>query len=210
MPSDDQELIEALRRGDETAFEVVTGRFHGAMVRLARGFVRDDDAAEDVAQESWIAVLQGIAKFEGRGSLKSWVFAIVVNRAKTRGTRDARTVAFSSLATEEASRLDRAVDPSRFQGPDGKYPGHWAEPPASWGDDPEERLLGSETLREIRNAIDELPPAQRSVLLLRDVAGHDSDFICNELGISETNMRVLLHRGRSKVRARLERLPEPI
>ena len=210
MASGDLALVDALRRRDEAAFEELTTRYHGAMVRLARGFVGDDAAAEDVAQEAWLAILQGIDGFAGRGSLKGWIFAIVVNRAKTRGTRDARTAPFSALVEQEVCGSEPAVDPARFQTASGTYPGHWAQPPQPWADSPEGRLLSVERLMALRAAIDELPPAQRSVVLLRDVVGHESDFICNELGISETNMRVLLHRGRSKLRARLERLPEPI
>ena len=203
--TDDGQIVEALKRGDEDAFEHLARRYHPMMVRLARGFVRDDDSAEDVAQETWLAVLGGIGKFEQRGSLKSWIFSIVANRAKTRAVRDARTVPFSTLANEELSHQEPAVDPARFQGPDGRYPQHWRQPLTPWADDPEVRITSAETLREVREAIETLPPAQRSVVVLRDVAGHEAADICNILGISETNMRVLLHRGRSKIRARLER-----
>jgi RNA polymerase sigma-70 factor, ECF subfamily len=203
--ADDGQIVEALKRGDEEAFEHLAQRYHTMMVRLARGFARDDDTAEDIAQEAWLAVLNGIGKFERRGTLKSWIFSIVVNRAKTRATRDARVVPFSTLANDELSHQDPAVDPARFRGLDDQYPRGWLHPPAPWADDPEGRLTSAETLREVREAIEALPPAQRSVLVLRDVAGHEAVDICNILGISETNMRVLLHRGRSKVRAKLER-----
>ena len=203
---EEDRLIEALRNGEETAFERIAALYHPGMIRLARAFVRDESTAEDVAQEAWLAVLGGIGAFEGRGSLKSWIFSIVANRAKTRASRDARTSSFWVLAGEEAHRDERSVDASRFQGPDGKYPGHWAQRLPAWSDDPAARLLAAETWAEIRAAVDELPPVQRAVVLLRDYAGHDSQWICNELEISETNMRVLLHRGRSKVRKRLEHL----
>ncbi|MBV8068217.1 MAG: sigma-70 family RNA polymerase sigma factor [Candidatus Eremiobacteraeota bacterium] len=202
---DEGSLIARLHDGDESAFVVLVDRYHHAMIRVARGFVRDEATAEDVVQESWLGVLNGLAAFEGRSSLKSWIFAIVINRAKTRATREGRSTPFSSLVSLETSGREAAVAPDRFLDATAKWPGHWAQPPVAGGDDPEARLLRSETMAQLRRIVDDLPPAQRTVITLRDIAGQDAESICNALGVSETNMRVLLHRARSKVRGRLER-----
>jgi RNA polymerase sigma-70 factor (ECF subfamily) len=194
-----------LREGDESAFTALVDRYHGAMLRVARGFVHDHATAEEVVQDAWMGVLRGLGSFEGRSSLHSWIFAIVVNRAKTKAVREARSTPFSALAAEEASGSQPAVDPGRFRGHDVEWPGHWAEPPRPWSENPEARLLQGETMAHIERVLEALPPAQRSVITLRDFAGYDAPAICNALGISETNMRVLLHRARSKVRGQLER-----
>jgi RNA polymerase sigma-70 factor (ECF subfamily) len=128
----------------------------------------------------------------------------VVNRAKTKAVREARSTPFSALAAQEASGRQPSVDPGRFRGDDMEWPGHWAEPPRPWAENPEARLLQGETMAHIERMLEALPPAQRSVITLRDFAGYDAPAICNALGISETNMRVLLHRARSKVRGQLE------
>jgi RNA polymerase sigma-70 factor (ECF subfamily) len=168
------------------------------MVRLARSFVRSAATAEEVAQETWLAVLQGLDGFEGRSSLKTWIFSILTNRARTRAVRDGRMVLFSELAEEEPGEL--SVDPSRFL-PSGA----WSEPPQPWGlGSPEQRAVSAQLLEHVRNAIDELPDGQRAVVLLRDVEGCTAEEACNILGLSETNQRVLLHRGRSRVRKALE------
>jgi RNA polymerase sigma-70 factor, ECF subfamily len=183
-------LVEALRNRDEQAFAQLIRMYQAALVRVAQMYVSSRSVAEDVVQESWVAVLNGIDRFEGRSSLKTWIFRIVANRAKTRGQREARSRPFSSLEAEPA------VDPDRFVG------GEWATPPASW---PEERLLGNESLRVIGDAIEGLPPSQRAVITLRDVQGWSAEEVRNALELSETNERVLLHRARSKVRAALEK-----
>ena len=201
----DDDLLIRLRDGEEAAFTSLVERYHHAMIRVARTFVHDDATAEEVVQDAWIGVLSGIASFEGRSSLKSWMFAIVVNKAKTRSKREARSTPFSALAASEVSGTSTAVDPDRFMGPDGPYPGHWRQPPEPWGESPEARLLQSETMAQLARILDQLPPAQRTVVTLRDIAGHDAQTVCNALGITETNMRVLLHRGRSKIRGELER-----
>jgi len=203
--TDDRRLIARLRDGDQAAFSALVDRYRVGMIRVARGFVRDDATAEDVVQEAWLGILKGLATFEGRGSLKSWIFAIVVNRAKSRATREGRSTPFSALVSRETSAREPAVDPDRFLDATAKWPGHWSQPPVSWGDDPEACLLRSETMEQLKRIIDDLPPAQRAVISLRDIAGQDAASICNELGITETNMRVLLHRARSKVRGSLER-----
>jgi RNA polymerase sigma-70 factor (ECF subfamily) len=179
------------------------------MLRMALVHVRTRAVAEEVVQEAWLGVLTGLDRFEGRSSLKTWILRIVVNRAKSRGEREARFVPFSCLGDGEAD--EPSVDPLRFLGaghPD--WPGHWAVPPRSWASVPEDRLLARETLALIREAIDELPQRQQQVLVLRDVEGWGPDEVCAALGVSPGNQRVLLHRARSKVRAELERHLEPI
>ena len=182
-------FVEALRNRDEQAFEQLIRMYQSALVRVAQIYVSSRAIAEDVVQESWLAVLNGIDRFEGRSSLKTGIFRIVANRAKTRAQREARSRPFSSLGPEAS------VDPDRF------VDGAWAAPPASW---PEEELLGSETLRVIGDAIESLPPSQRAVITLRDVQGWSAEEVRNALELSETNERVLLHRARAKVRGALE------
>jgi RNA polymerase sigma-70 factor (ECF subfamily) len=144
-------------------------------------------------------VLKGIGRFEGRASLKTWLYRIVVNTAKTRGVRESRSIPFSSLGDSEG---DATVDPDRFLGSGERFPGHWAVPPQTWA--PEGRLLSEETLEVVGRAIDKLPPAQRAVITMRDVQGFTSEEVCNALDLTETNQRVLLHRARAKVRSALE------
>jgi RNA polymerase sigma-70 factor (ECF subfamily) len=192
-------LVGALKAGDEAVFSALVASYSGAMLRFAQLYVRSRAVAEEVVQEAWIAVLNGASGFEGRSSLKTWIFRIVANKAKTRAAREGRSVPFSALAPDEPS-----VDPERFRGPEDRYPGHWTAFPASWADVPEERLLASETLSLVEQAIGELPPAQAVVITMRDVEGFDSGEVCEALEISEANQRVLLHRARSKVRRALE------
>jgi RNA polymerase sigma-70 factor, ECF subfamily len=201
----DAELLTRLRRGDEHAFRTLVGRHHATMLRVARLHVRDRHAAEEVVQETWLAVVQGLDRFEERSTLKTWLFRILTNRAKTRGEREARSVPFSAVILTETTGGDHAVDPDRFQGPHDRNPGQWAAPPPRWETLPDERLLSQETLREIDAAIEQLPPAQRTVIRLRDVEGWEADEVCEVLGLTSANQRVLLHRARSKVRGALER-----
>jgi RNA polymerase sigma-70 factor, ECF subfamily len=189
-------LLDGLRAGDEAAFVTLVRSYGPAMLRVAQLYVRSRAVAEEVVQEAWIGVLDGADRFEGRSSLKTWIFRILANKAKTRAVREGRTIPFSALDPGEP-----AVDPDRFRGPEDRYPGHWATPPMSL---PEERLLESETLALVRSEIDKLPPAQALVVTMRDVEGFDPDEVCNALEISETNQRVLLHRARSKLRNALE------
>jgi RNA polymerase sigma-70 factor (ECF subfamily) len=206
---DERALVEALRRGDERAFLELVERHHALMVRVARGYVRSDAVAEEVAQDAWVGFLSGIERFEARSSLKTWLFRILVNRALTRARREARTVPFSSLAPE-LGEDEPAVDPDRFlDASHPRWPGHWAAAPQRWDELPEECLLGRETLEEAREAIDALPPRQRQVILLRDVDGWSPEEVCEALDISDGNQRILLHRARSKVRAALERHLDP-
>jgi RNA polymerase sigma-70 factor, ECF subfamily len=195
--ADEVALVEALRAGEESAFSLLVSRYGGPMLRIAQLYVRSRAVAEEVVQEAWIGVLNGSARFEGRSSLKTWIFRIVTNKAKTRAAKEGRSVPFSALGTDEPS-----VDPDRFRGPGDRYPGHWAAALPSWA--PEERLLASETLALVEKTIGELPPAQAIVITMRDVEGFDADEVCDALEISEANQRVLLHRARSKVRRALE------
>ena len=192
-------LLDGLRAGDEAAFSALVNRHGGAMLRVAQLYVRSRAVAEEVVQDAWIGVLKGSAAFEGRSSLKTWIFRIVANKAKTRAAKEGRSIPFSALAARE-----RAVEPERFRGPNDRYPGHWASPPSSWAGVPEEQLLASETLALVENAIGDLPPAQAIVITMRDVEGFDAGDVCDTLKISEANQRVLLHRARSKVRRALE------
>ncbi len=200
----DAPIVAALRRREESAFAALVDRHHATLVRLAAMFVGDPATAEEVAQDTWLALLNGIDAFEERSSLRTWLTRVVVNRAKTRGARDRRMVAFSDLVARECALGDPAVPVDRFHGDGAAAPGHWRVPPGAWGADPGTELLAAETRQLVGEALAALPPAQREVMTLRDVEGWSADEVCNVLGISETNQRVLLHRARSKVRARLE------
>jgi RNA polymerase sigma-70 factor, ECF subfamily len=195
LSSEDTQLVERLRAGDEAAFAMLVHDYGGAMLRVAQMYVSSRAVAEEVVQEAWLGVLNGIDRFEGRSSLKTWIFRIVANTAKTRGQREGRSLPFSSLG-DDTGGFEPAVAPERFIGT-----GHWGIPPRAW---PEERLLSDETRAVIERAIEGLPPAQRRVISLRDVEGWSADEVRNALELSETNQRVLLHRARSKVRRALE------
>src|SRR6266702_852954 len=199
------QLLMALRNGSEAAFVSLVEQSHRAMLRLALVFVPSKAVAEEVVQETWMGVLQGLSRFEGRSSLKTWIFRILTNCAKTRAQREGRSVPFSSLPEFNTDPSEPAVDPERFRGPDQQWPGHWVSFPRSWDEIPEERVLAQETLTRIQEAIDTLPLGQREVIVLRDIEGCSSDEACNLLGVSEANQRVLLHRARSRVRRALER-----
>jgi RNA polymerase sigma-70 factor (ECF subfamily) len=204
--TEDHELVQRLRGGDESAFAELIDRYGATMLRVAQMYVRDRGTAEEVVQETWLAVLNGIDRFEERSSLKTWLFRILTNRAKTRGERDGRMVPFSSLAGANPEADEPSVDPDRFLGPDSPHPGAWAAPPVGW---PQDKLLERETLGVIEMAIDMLPDAQREVILLRDVDGWEPMEVSDVLGITDGNQRVLLHRARSKVRAALEEYLNP-
>jgi RNA polymerase sigma-70 factor (ECF subfamily) len=204
--TEEHELIQRLREGDDDAFMELIDRYGAMMLRVAQMYVRDRGTAEEVVQETWLAVLNGIDRFEERSSLKTWLFRILTNRAKTRGQRDGRMVPFSSLVAEGTEGEEPSVNPDRFLGLDSPTPGAWAVPPVPW---PEDRLLERETLGVIEMAIDELPDAQREVILLRDVDGWTPMDVSDVLGITDGNQRVLLHRARTKVRAALERYMNP-
>lgn len=199
LSPEDARLVEGLRAGDEAAFAEVMREYGAGMLRVAQMFVSSRAVAEEVVQEAWLGVLKGIGRFEGRSSLKTWLFRIVANTAKTRGVRESRSIPFSALGEAEDGP---AVDSDRFLGAGERFPGHWAVPPQSWA--PEGELLAQETLDVIERAIEQLPPTQRAVITLRDVQGFTSEEVCNALDLTETNQRVLLHRARSKVRRALE------
>ncbi|WP_028925320.1 RNA polymerase sigma factor [Pseudonocardia acaciae] len=195
----DAELVARLRARDEAAFALVVDAWSGGMLRLARSFVSSQDTAAEVVQDAWLAVVRNIGRFEGRAALKTWVYRILVNNAKRRAARDGRGGPMSSLEQDRGP----TVDPDRFQGPDEAYPGHWREPPAPWPS-PERRALDGELRARLREALDGLPERQRIVITLRDVEGYTADEVCSILEISAANQRVLLHRARAFVRARLE------
>jgi len=199
LSREDAKLVAGLRAGDEAAFRALLQQYGPGLLRVAQMYVSSRAAAEDVVQEAWVGVLRGIDRFEGRSSLKTWLFRIVVNTAKTRGVRDARSVPFSSVEDEGGT-----VSPDRFLAESERLPGHWSVPPSSWAGIPDERLVADETLAVVRRAIGRLPEAQRTVITLRDVDGFDADEVCNALDLTETNQRVLLHRARARVRAALE------
>jgi RNA polymerase sigma-70 factor, ECF subfamily len=203
VPEEEARLLAALRRGDETAFMSLVERYQGMLLRLARAYV-DAAAAEEVVQETWLAVLQGLSRFEGRSALKTWIFRILVNRAKTRAERDGRLVPFSALALDDADDDEPAVAPERFWPSDSQSAGGWVSLPRGWDHVPESVALSRELYAVIARAIEALPAQQATVIRLRDVEGCSSDEACNVLGISETNQRVLLHRARARVRQVLE------
>jgi RNA polymerase sigma-70 factor (ECF subfamily) len=199
FPSD-QVVVARLRAGDEAAFALVLNAWSSGMLRLARSFVSTTDSAAEVVQETWLAVLQGIGRFEGRSSLRTWVYRILVNTAKRRGAREGRTVPWSSLTAEDEGPT---VDPTRFRGPGDPFAGHWREFPAPWPS-PEQETLADEVRSQVAGALAELPDRQRVVITLRDVEGYGSDEVCSILDITAANQRVLLHRARAFVRSRLE------
>lgn len=202
---DDAALAAALRRGDEGAFAWLLATYHRPLRAVALGFVGGNGTlADEVVAETWLAVVAGIDRFEGRSSVKTWLFRILTNRARTRGERERRTVPFSALADGEARADDPTFDPDRFLGRGHPtWPGHWSRPPRSWEGEPEERLDSAETLAVLERAVATLPPAQRSVLVLRDVQGVGPAETAALLGLSDGNQRVLLHRARAKVRRAL-------
>jgi RNA polymerase sigma-70 factor, ECF subfamily len=204
MRSAEADLIDRLRGGDEAAFVCLVNTHSASLRRLALAFVSSDALAEEVVQETWLAVLTGIARFEGRSSVKTWIFKILVNRAKTRAIREKRTINFSEL--EDPSEPGQpAVDPARFLAASHPlWPGHWASPLGNWSTSAEDAVVSRETMGVLQRGLERLPPAQRVVVALRDVHGWPAAEVCDVLGLSEANQRVLLHRGRSRLRGILE------
>jgi RNA polymerase sigma-70 factor (ECF subfamily) len=203
---DEAILVKALRAGDEDAFGWLLDTYHGPLRRMARGFVPSDAVADEVVQEAWVGVIRGIGRFEGRSSLKTWLFQIVMNIARTRGVKEHRSVPFAS-ATGGSAEVDGepyggAFEPERFRGPGEQWAGGWRAFPAPW--EPAERFERKETLERVKRAIDGLPASQRIVISLRDIDGWPSEDVCNVLTITPTNQRVLLHRARAAVRAQLD------
>jgi RNA polymerase sigma-70 factor, ECF subfamily len=201
-PADETALLQALRRGDEAAFAELVDAYSPALLRLARTYVRTADVAEEVVQETWVGVIRGIDRFEGRCSVKSWLFTILRNTAISRGERERHSMPMSSLSHDDED--GPVLDPDRFLPADhSRYPGHWAIGPTAWPL-PEEGLMAAETREIMVEAIRTLPPTQRAVIALRDVEGWPPEEVCEALDVSEGNQRVLLHRARTKVRAALE------
>jgi RNA polymerase sigma-70 factor (ECF subfamily) len=200
----DVELVERLRDGDEAAFARLIDAYSAPLLRLAVTFVQSPSVAEEVVQETWMAVVTGIGRFEGRSSVKTWLFKILTNKAKTRALRERRTIPFSEFDSDDGD--EPAVDPARFlPASHSQWPHHWATPPQPWSMGPEGTALDRETLAVLRGALEDLPRAQRVVVALRDIHGWPSTEVCAALDVSEANQRVLLHRGRSRLRAVLER-----
>ena len=202
-PPDDPRTLGALRSGDQQAFAELVRRHHSAMIRVAMIYVHNRAVAEEVCQEAWIGVIRGLDGFQGRSSLRTWMFRILANCAKRRAEREGRTVPFSALEGDDPG--GPVVDPGCFNDDTHpRWPNRWAlehwTSYRSWDDLPVERLLAGETRELIDRAVAELPPNQRAVITLRDIEGWESAEVCTMLGVSETNQRVLLHRARERVR----------
>ncbi len=200
----DRSVIAALRAGDDDAFAALVERYSSRLQRLAFVYVRDRHVAEEVVQETWIGLLQSIHRFEGRSSLKTWLFRILLNVARSRARRESRTIPFSSLFDASTEAGEPSVDADRFQPAGARWPDHWTTPPGQWSQNPESQAASSETRAHVSAAIGTLPDNQREVITLRDIDGLTSLEVCNLLKISDTNQRVLLHRARGKVRKALE------
>jgi RNA polymerase sigma-70 factor (ECF subfamily) len=199
---DDDTVVSAIRGGDESAFVAFVAAHQPTLLRLARLWTKDDAIADEVVQETWVTMLEGIERFEGRSSLKTFLCGTVINIARSRARKEGRTVPMSSIGPEGD---EPAVDPSRFAGTDFPWVGHWRVPPKPFPDDPEAGAMRAELRAQLEEAIAELPEPQRSVLVLRDIEGLSGEEVCNALELTDTNQRVLLHRARSKIRALLER-----
>src|SRR3954454_16196769 len=199
MALPDSEVGPELKSGDQLGLADLGGAYRPGLMRVARMYVRDRAVAEEVVQDTWIAVLRGIDRFEGRSSLRTWIYRILMNTAKTRGQRESRSIPFSATGGDD----EASVDPDRFLGADHQWTGGWMLGPSEW-QTPEEELLQGETREAILAAIEQLPDQQRAVITLRDVDGFPADEVSDALGISDGNQRVLLHRARSKVRTAIE------
>jgi RNA polymerase sigma-70 factor (ECF subfamily) len=204
--ADEQRLVEALRNGDEAAFSALVLQYQESMLRIAQLYVANRAAAEDVVQETWLGVLRGLDSFAGRSSLRTWMFRILTNRAKTRGIREGRTIPFASLQYGDAEAGESTVSADQFWPADhSQWANGWVSYPRPWGQFPEDRALAAELQAVIQQSIAALPHNQRAVISLRDIEGISSEEVCNVLEISESNQRVLLHRARAKVRRAVER-----
>lgn len=196
-------LIARLRKGDEAAFDELVSQHHGVLIRMAMGYVADREVAEEVVQDTWMAVIESLDRFEGRSSLRTWIFGILIHKAKDRGVREKRHTTFSSFESSDDDS-EEAIDPSRFQ-QSGEWAGHWAFPPRPWDNQTPEKLLASQqAVTAMQKAIDELPATLKDVLILRDVEGVESKEICQLLKITEPNLYVRLHRARERVRQAVE------
>jgi RNA polymerase sigma-70 factor, ECF subfamily len=197
----DEAIVAALRSGDERTFRALYERHYLMMKRVARSYVDSEAVAEEIVQETWLAVVTGIDRFEGRSALGTWIFSILINQAKTHTARERRALPFCSIAL--VAEGEQAVDADRFQHDDEAWPGHWATPPRPW-QKPERRLLSLEARAQLKDALARLPDRQRVIVGLRDIEGLSAEEVCDLLDLSQENQRVLLHRGRSKLRAVLE------
>jgi RNA polymerase sigma-70 factor (ECF subfamily) len=203
------DLLRRLRAGDGAAFAELDDAWSGMLLRVALLHVATRASAEEVVQDTWLAVIAQLDRFEGRSSLRTWVFRILENQARSRGGREARSVPWSS-AFPDADGTDAGptVDPARFRGPEDRWPRHWtpAGSPAPWQPPPDDAVMAAEVRSELGAALAALPERQRTVVELRDVHGLTSDEVCERLGLSPGNQRILLHRGRARLRARLEQV----
>lgn len=197
----DAQIVAALRAGDERTFRDLFERSYPMMKRVARGYVSCDAVAEEVVQDTWMAIVTGIDRFEGRSALGTWMFSILTNQAKTHSARERRALPISCIAPADVE--EPAVNPDRFQQDDEAWPGHWATPPRPW-QKPERRLLSLEAREQFKEALAQLPERQRLIVVLRDIEGLPAEEVCDLLELSQENQRVLLHRGRSRLRAVLE------
>ena len=205
LSQEERSLIGRLRTGDEGAFDELVNKHHSGLIRMALGHVADREAAEEVVQDTWMAVIEGLARFEGRSSLRTWIFGILIHKAKDRGVREKRHTTFSDFESRDDEH-DEAVDPSRFH-QSGEWAGHWAFPPQPWDDQTPEKLLASQqAVNAMNKAIESLPKTLKEVLILRDVEGVDAKEACEILKITESNLYVRLHRARERVRVAVERL----
>ncbi|MEK6801461.1 MAG: sigma-70 family RNA polymerase sigma factor [Nitrospirota bacterium] len=202
-PQAERTLLARLRAGDEGAFNELVDKHHGALIRMALGHVADREVAEEVVQDTWMAVIEGLSRFEARSSLRTWIFGILIHKAKDRGVREKRHMTFSAFESHD-DEPEESVDPSRFHQA-GEWAGHWAFPPQPWDDRTPETLLASQqVVTAMQQAIDALPVTLKEVLVLRDVEGMESNEICELLKITETNLYVRLHRARERVRLAVE------
>jgi len=204
----DSRTVAALRAGDERVFMELVVAYGPSMLRVALLYVKTRAVAEEVVQDAWLGVLAGINRFEGRSSLKTWIFRILTNTAKSRGEREGRSLPFSSLSSDDLESGEPSVEPDRFLGEGDRWASHWVSSPRRFDELPEGKLLSRESMAIVQQAVDSLPEAQRVVITMRDIAGFDSEDVCNALGISEGNQRVLLHRARTRVRRALEEYVE--
>ena len=203
LATDEQRLLTRLRQRDEQAFDELVIKHHGALIRMAMGHVGDREVAEEVVQDTWMVVIESLDRFEGRSSLRTWIFGIMIHKAKDRGVREKRHTTFSNLETF-GDENEESVDPSRFH-QSGECAGHWAFPPQPWDDQTPEKLLASQQAVDAMNrAIEALPATLKDVLILRDVEGVDAKETCEILKITETNLYVRLHRARERVRRAVE------
>jgi RNA polymerase sigma-70 factor (ECF subfamily) len=199
----EDQLIAKLKRGDEGAFDELVNQHHSILIRMAMGYVADREVAEEVVQDTWMAVIESLNRFEGRSSLRTWICGILIHKAKDRGVREKRHTTFSAFESYDDDN-DEAVDPSRFQ-QSGEWAGHWAFPPQPWDDQTPEKLLASQqAVNAMQRAIEALPATLKNVLILRDVEGVEAKEVCEILKITETNLYVRLHRARERVRAAVE------